>query len=128
MREFLFEDCNNNAGFLKKLFIEIQKFYSHDLIWEISNLDILSLPQKDYIEGTRNPEIEKVYEFSVKVLNEHKVAVSNSCLLDILDYTKTIYYVDIVSNLDDGEIKIKIFDGNFITVYCDFEEKLLLTE
>lgn len=50
MREIVYEDCNNNAAFLKELFVQIQELSVTELSWSISNLEFIPVDQGDFID------------------------------------------------------------------------------
>lgn len=123
MKEILYEDCNNNASFLKHLFTQIQKFSAIELNWSISNLEFIPIDKGDYIEGIPK-KMEKVYNFQKKILDEHTVYIAHGTFIDLLEDIKTIYEGDFVALNIGKKAHIKVFDGDIIEIDFDEEDKL----
>ena len=117
MRKIFYKDCNNNAEIIKEKFKEVQKCVGDEVIWDISDLEIVPINQRDYVEETLDADIEKVYKFGLQISEEHHVLVSSTDLNSIIEYTKTIYYGIFQANYNGGKIvTIKIFDGDIIEI------------
>ncbi len=117
----MYEDCNNNADFLRSIFVEAQSFSETELRWTVSDIEIVPLDQGDYGISEPDSNKEMVYNFSMKVLSEKKVLIRNSELMEILNLTKTIFNGKFVSNINDNSVSIKIFDGDIIEVQGNIE-------
>ncbi|NLP34303.1 MAG: hypothetical protein GX359_03810, partial [Clostridiales bacterium] len=48
------------------------------MIWDISDLEIVPINQRDYVEETLDADIEKVYKFGLQISEEHHVLVSST--------------------------------------------------
>ncbi|MGB8454104.1 MAG: hypothetical protein WCD89_17465 [Anaerocolumna sp.] len=129
MRKIFYKDCNNNAEIIKEILIEVQKCVGEELIWDVSDLEIVPIIQRDYIDETLDADIEKVYKFGLQVSNEHHVQISSTELNLIIEYTKTIYYGMFQANLGGSKIgTIKIFDGDIIEIDGPIEEMVNIQE
>lgn len=71
MKRVMYKNCNNNAGFLKKIFIQVQAFSDIELCWSISNLKFIPVDKGDFIEGQAGIEMERIYDFQKK---RHEIA------------------------------------------------------
>lgn len=127
MKKLFYEDCNNNGNYISKLIKAVQALSIEELVWDVSNLEILSLPQRDYIVTSIDSEIEQVYEFEKKFSKEHNLQVSNKELLKKLEYTKTIYYGNFktkINHISLEPIIIKVFDGDIFEISDDLAIKI----
>lgn len=129
MRKILYKDCNNNAEIIKEIFIEVQKCVGDELIWDVSDLEIIPIIQRDYIYETLDSDIENVYKFEQQVSKEHHVLISSSELNSIIEYTKTIYYGMFQAIFNGSKIAtIKIFDGDIIEIDGPIEKMIRIQE
>lgn len=129
MRKIFYKDCNNNVEIIKEIFKEVQKCVGDELVWDVSDLEIVPIIQRDYINETLDDDIEKVYKFGLQVSNEHHVLISSTELNSIIEYTKTIYYGMFQANIDGSKIvTIKIFDGDIIEIDGTIEEMISIQE
>ncbi len=127
MKKIMYEDCNNNAYFLKGIFSEIQSFVNVELIWNVSDIEIIPIDQGDFVNGSYGADREKVYNFGKKILDEQEVQINNNALLEILNFTKVIYYGLFTTTIDSNLITIKIFDGDIIEIQGVIEDKINIT-
>lgn len=129
MRKIFYKDCNNNAEILKEIFKEVQKCVGDELVWDVSDLEIVPIIQRDYINETLDADIEKVYKFELQVSKEHHALISSTELNSIIEYTKTIYYGMFQANFDGIKIvTIRIFDGDIIEIDGTIEEMISIQE
>lgn len=126
MRKVMYEDCNNNASYLKVVFTEIQSFSNVELNWNISNLDFIPVDKGDYIGGVPSPEMEVLYNFQKKVTEEHEIIVAHNIFVSLLGNIRTIYEGKFTAIIKGGTIKVKVFDGDIIEVDGDIENMLRL--
>lgn len=122
----MYEDCNNNASYLKNIFTEIQSFSNVELYWNISNLDFIPVDKGDCIGGVPSPEMEMLYNFQKKLTEEHCVIVAHKIFVALLGNIKTIYEGKFTAIIKDGTIKVKVFDGDIIEIDGDIENNLRL--
>ena len=122
----MYEDCNNNVSFLKELFEKIQKLSDEEINWRISNLEFIPIYKGDFYNGVSNQEMEKVYDFQRKALEEYVINISNSIFMELLVNIKTIYEGIFIGNIRGEQIKIKIFDGDIIEIEGFFENIVVL--
>lgn len=116
MRKVMYEDCNNNVSFLKDLFSEIQLFSDTELNWSISNLEVIPIDKGDSICGILRPEMELLYNFQKKVLEEHSVIISHNFFMSLLKNIRTIYEGNFISIIKGKSTKVKVFDGDIIEI------------
>lgn len=126
MKKILYEDCNNNASFIRKLFTEIQSFSDDEIKWNISNLDFIPVDKGDYIGGIPDPEMEVINNFKRRILDEHEVIITHSFFMSLLENIKTIYEGKFTGILKGKIIQIKVFDGDIIEIDGEIETKLKL--
>ncbi len=126
MKQVMYEDCNNNVSFLKELFEKIQKLSDEEINWRISNLEFIPIYKGDFYNGVSNQEMEKVYDFQRKALEEYVINISNSIFMELLVNIKTIYEGIFIGNIRGEQIKIKIFDGDIIEIEGFFENIVVL--
>lgn len=126
MRTILYEDNNNNSKFLIKLLIEIQSFSNKELIWNISNIDLVSDSTNDMINNTLDYNIKRIYELNNLVQREHSVLIKNNELIDILKCSRNLYHGELNTDLGfkEGRLFMKIFDGDIIEISSQIEEQL----
>ena len=122
----MYEDCNNNVSFLKGLFEEIQRLSDEEINWRISNLEFIPIYKGDFYNGVPNQEMDKVYDFQRKALEEYVIHMSNSIFMELLVNIKTIYEGVFIGNIRGEQIKIKIFDGDIIEIEGFFENIVAL--
>lgn len=82
----MYEDCNNNVSFLKGLFEKIQRLSDEEINWRISNLEFIEIYKGDldFYNGVPNQEMDKVYDFQRKALEEYVIHMSNGYLWNCL--------------------------------------------
>lgn len=127
MRKVMYEDCNNNASFLKRLFIEVQALSNIELIWSISNLDFIPVDKGDFVNGIPGIEMEELSNFQKRILDEHTVIVTHNVFLALLENIRTIYDGKFEVLVGGGLMKIKVFDGDIIEVDGEMENELKLS-
>lgn len=126
MKQIIYEDCNNNVSFLKGLFEKIQRLSDEEINWRISNLEFIPIYKGDFYNGVPNQEMDKVYDFQRKALEEYVIHMSNSIFMESLVNIKTIYEGVFIGNIRGEQIKIKIFDGDIIEIEGFFENMVAL--
>ena len=124
MKKILYKDCNNNAHFLKKIFLQIHALMETEINWNISNLDFIPIDNGDFVNGIPNIEMQKLYNFRKRILDEHRITINNVALMDLLENIRTIYDGNFVAVSNSELIKIKIFDGDIIEIQGTIENKL----
>lgn len=122
----MYEDCNNNVSFLKGLFEKIQRLSDEEINWRISNLEFIPIYKGDFYNGVPNQEMEKVYDFQRKAIEEYVINISNSIFMELLVNIKTIYEGVFIGKIRGEQIKIKIFDGDIIEIEGFFENIVAL--
>lgn len=125
MKRIMYKDCNNNAIFLKDLFIQIQSFSNAELSWNISNLDLIPIDKGDYVNGIPSFEMEKLFEFQKRVLDEHTVSIPHTAFINLLENIRTIYEGKFVTAIEDKQIEMKVFDGDIIEIDGVVEDKII---
>ena len=125
MRKKMYEDCNNNITFLKGLFLQIQKFSDTELNWEISKLDFIPVDKGDFINGVPSIEMEGLFEFQKKILEEYSTNVMHNDLMKVFEEIKTIYEGVFVALIGGKTFKIKVFDGDIIEIDGEMEDKII---
>ena len=125
MRKTMYEDCNNNVTFLKELFLQIQKFSDTELNWGISKLDFIPVDMGDFIGGVPGIEMEGIYDFQKKILEEHSTNVMHNDLMKLFENIKTIYEGVFVALIDGKIFKIKVFDGDIIEIDGEKEDDVI---
>lgn len=82
MRKIMYEDCNNNATFLKGLLIQIQALSDTELSWSASNLDLVenirSIYAGEFVTASNGEQIKiKVFDGDIVYNSHFKVKVKN---------------------------------------------------
>lgn len=126
MRKIMYEDCNNNAAFLKGLFVQIQALSDTELSWSVSNLDFIPVDHGDFIGGVPSIEMQKLYNFQKRILEEHRIIINHYEFLDLLENIRSIYEVNLATVSNGEQIKIKILDGDIIEIDGQIEDELEL--
>jgi len=126
MREIMYEDCNNNATFLKGLFVQVQALSDSELSWSISNIDFIPLDKGDFIGGVPSIEAEELYNFQKRILDEHTIIVTHNVFMGLLENIKTIYEGKVEALIRGKLLKIRIFDGDIIEIDGEMEDELNL--
>lgn len=124
MKQIIYEDCNNNSLFLKKIFSRIQELSNEEINWKISNLEFIPLDKGDFYNGVPSQEMEKVYNFQKKALEEYTINISHSFFIELLGNIKTIYEGTFISVIQEEQMKIKVFDGDIIEIEGDIENMI----
>lgn len=124
MKTIIYEDCNNNAAFLKSLFVQIQELSDNELSWKISNLDFIPVDRGDFINGMVSMEMEKIYIFQKRILEEKTIIISHNDFIDLLRDIKTIYDGKFVVLIGGEPSKIKVLDGDIIEIDGEIEGRL----
>ena len=126
MKEIIYENCNNNIKFLKKMFLKVGFMIKNELMWNISNFDSIPIDSEDYsgVGRTVNNSRQRVYLFQQRILNEHTVVIGHKELMNLFNDIGTIYEGVFVAVIDGHQIKISIFDGDIISIQGDIEKIL----
>lgn len=126
MKEIMYEDYNNNIQFVKDIFQKIALMVENELMWSISDLDVMPVNSEDYsgVGGPVNNSRQRVYLFQQRILNEHTVVIGHKELMNLFDDMRTIYDGVFVTVIDGHQSKITIFDGDIISIQGDIEEFL----
>ena len=119
MRKILYEDCNNNSMFMKELFIQVQKLSELKLSWSISNLEFIPVDKGDLIG-----EMEELYNFQERILDEHKIVISHNSFMELLENIRTIYEGNFEALIRGNQLNIKVFDGDIIEIDGEMEKEL----
>ena len=119
MRKILYEDCNNNSMFMKELFIQVQKLSELKLSWSISNLEFIPVDKGDLIG-----EMEELYNFQERILDEHKIVISHNSFMELLENIRTIYEGNFEALIRGNQLNIKVFDGGIIEIDGEMENEL----
>ena len=126
MRKIMYEDCNNNATFLKELLVQIQALSDTELSWSVSNLDFIPIDHGDFVGGVPDIKMEKLYDFQKRILEEHRIIINHNDFLDLVENIRSIYEGKFVTISKGEQIIIKIFDGDIIEIYGQIENELEL--
>lgn len=126
MRKIMYEDGNNNATFLKELFVQVQALSNSELNWRISNLDFIPIDKGDFIDGIPSDEMEEIYYFQKKALEKQTIILTHNALMELLENIRTIYEGDFAVCIEGEQLKIKIFDGDIIEMDGEMENELKL--
>ena len=124
MRKIIYEDCNNNSIFLKELLNQVQILSDLELNWSISNLEFIPVDKGDFIGGILSTEMEQLYNFQNRILDEHTIIIAHSDFMDLLKNIKSIYEGKFEVLLRGKQLKIKIFDGDIIEIDGDLENEI----
>ena len=124
MRKIIYEDCNNNATFLKGLFSQIQELSDMQLSWSISNLEFAPIDKGDFINGVPSIEMEELFSFQKRILDEHIIIVAHNFLMQLLENIRTVYYGNFEVVVKDKPLKITVFDGDIIEVDGEIEDEI----
>lgn len=126
MKEIMYEDYNNNIQFIKDIFQKIALMVENELMWSISDLDVMPVNSEDYsgVGGPINNIGQRVYLFQQRILDEHTVVIGHKELMNLFDDMRTIYDGVFVTVIDGHQSKISIFDGDIISIQGDIEEFL----
>lgn len=81
---------STNSLFLKKLFERIQSLSDEDINWKVSNLEFIPIDKGDFYNGVPSREMETIYNFRKKAIEEYTFNIYHSSFMDLLDYIKTI--------------------------------------
>ena len=126
MRTIMYEDCNNNTTFLKGLFDQVQALSTTELNWSIMNLDFIPVYKGDFVGGVPSDEMEQLYNFKEKILDEHIVIVTHTDFMNYLKNIRTVEEGKLEVLISGKPLKIKIFDGDIIEIDGEMEDKLQL--
>lgn len=124
MRRIMYEDCNNNAPFLKSLFTQLQGLSDTELSWSISNLDFIPVDKGDFTGGVPSVEMEELYYFQKRFLDEHTVIITHNDFMILFENIKTIYEGKFEVLIAGKQLEIKIFDGDIIEIDGEIENNL----
>ena len=119
MRKILYEDCNNNSMFMKELFKKKKKLSELKLSWSISNLEFIPVDKGDLIG-----EMEELYNFQERILDEHKIVISHNSFMELLENIRTIYEGNFEALIRGNQLNIKVFDGDIIEIDGEMENEL----
>ena len=108
------------------MFLKISSMVKNELIWSVSNLDLIPADIEDYsgIGGTIDDSRQRVYLFQQRILNEHTIVIGHDELMNLFDDIRTIYEGLFVVIINDQLSKISIFDGDIIKIQGDIENFL----
>lgn len=122
MKRIMYSDCNNNINFIKDILRKMKIISSVDLVFAISDMEMLSVDMGDSYDGKLDPRIQKVYDFQEKIKDEHKVFLNYIEVMDLLNNVRTIYY-GVFETVNSSEYsKVKIFDGDIVELYGEISE------
>lgn len=124
MRKKMYEDCNNNAEFLKGLFHQMQALSDSELNWRISSFDFIPVDKGDFIGGVPDIEMEQLYNFQKRLSDEHTIIIIHNDFMGLLKNVKTIYEGRLEVIIKGKPLKIKIFDGDIIEIDGEMEAEL----
>ena len=112
MKEIMYEDYNNNIQFIKDIFQKIALMVENELMWSISDLDVMPVNSEDYsgVGGPVNNRRQRVYLFQQRILDEHTVVIGHKELMNLFDDMRTIYDGVFVTVIDGHQSKISIFE------------------
>lgn len=124
MKQIIYEDCNHNIRSIKEMFCRISLMVKNELMWNVSNLDIVPVNTEDYsgVGGPINSSRQRVYLFEQKILNEHTVVIGHKELMNLFDDIRTIYEGVFAVTINGHQNKISIFDGDIVSIQGDIEE------
>lgn len=71
-------------------------------------------------------EMEELYNFQKRVLDEHTIIVIHHAFMDLLENIRTIYEGKFEVLIRGKTLKIKIFDGDIIEIVGEMEDELKL--
>ena len=114
MRKIMYEDCNNNATFLKELFVQMQALSNSELNWRISNLDFTPIDKGDFIDGIPSDEMKEIYYFQKKVIEKQTIIITHNALMKLLENIRIVYEGSFDVSIKGEQLKINIFDGDII--------------
>ena len=109
---------------MKELFIQVQALSDIELNWSISNLDFIPVDKGDFIGGVPSIEMEELYNFQKRILDEHTVIVTHNIFMDLLENIRTIYVGEFEVLIGGKQLKIRIFDGDIIEIDGEIENEL----
>ena len=69
----------------------MQALFDLELNWSISNLDLIPIDKEDFMWGVPSTEMEQLYNFQKRILDEHKVIATHNDFMDLLKNVKAIY-------------------------------------
>lgn len=119
MKEILYGDCNHNGLFLKQLFEKIQRLSNGDIHWKVSELNFNPVYKGDWDNGIPSREMEIIYNFRERALQNYTFRIYNSFLMKLLDNIETIYDGLFIGEIQGEQVKIKIFDGDIIELQAN---------
>ena len=126
MRKIMYEDCNNNATFLKELFVQMQALSNSELNWRISNLDFTPIDKGDFIDGILSDEMKEIYYFQKKVIEKQTIIITHNALMKLLENIRIVYEGSFDVSIKGEQLKINIFDGDIIEIDGEMENELNL--
>ena len=128
MKRLMYEDCNNNAGFLKSLFIQIRELSDAELSWSISDLDFVPVDNGDFVGGVPDREMKKILDFQKRILDEYTVVIDNNELMGLFKKIRTVYEGRFETLIREKQLKVKVFDGDIIEIEGEGEDELKIYE
>ena len=126
MRKIMYEDCNNNATFLKELFVQMQALSNSELNWRISNLDFTPIDKGDFIDGIPSDEMKEIYYYQKKVIEKQTIIITHNALMKLLENIRIVYEGSFDVSIKGEQLKINIFDGDIIEIDGEMENELNL--
>ena len=124
MKEVMYKDCNNNAGFLRGLFIQIRALSDAELNWSISGLEFIPVDHGDFIGGVPDGEMKKIYDFQKRILDEYTITVTHSVFMELLRNIRTVYEGRFETLIGEKQFKVKVFDGDIIEIDGEREKEI----
>ena len=109
---------------MKELLNQVQILSDLELKWSISNLEFIPVDKGDFIGGILSTEMEQLYNFQNRILDEHTIIIAHSDFMDLLKNIKSIYEGKFEVLLRGKQLKIKIFDGDIIEIDGDLENEI----
>ncbi len=124
MKEIMYGDCNNNIEFIKEIFHKIGLMVKKDLMWSVSNLDLIPKDSEDYngVGGTINNSRQRVYLVQQRILNEHTIVIEHKELMELFNNIRTIYEGIFIVVINGRQNRIAVFDGDIISIQGDMED------
>lgn len=78
----------------------------------------------DFIGGVPSAEMEEIYNFQKRILDEHAVIVTHNDFMILFENIKTIYEGKLEVLMEGKQLEIKIFDGDIIEIDSEIENNL----
>ena len=123
--QILCDDTNLNIDVIKNLIDKIEENAKIDE-WEISNLEAIPIDTGDMsgIGYTWDSPRQKLYEFSQKLQDNHRIVMNNSEFRSLLENIKCIDNADVSFTTLNHKNRMTILEG-FIVEISGFVESFL---